>query len=206
MPARGQRLSEAQRERVREGTRRGRISQLARKRVLALVAKGDVERLIESQTVVESLRPFADIYAAEILELVEARGGVSQLSPQERMLIEDTATLGLIARALRAVFLQTSDHEIASKVGTLLGQRRVALTTLGLQRVALDIPEELSEERLEAARLAQYGEHAPSGESVAGPEAQNAGQTNGGGREPLEVEQGELVVVPAAAKPLAERK
>jgi hypothetical protein len=61
------------------------------------------------------------------------------------MLIEDIGTLGMIARATRAAYLQSGDHELASRVGTLLGQRRSSLVALGLERIAREVP-----------RLAEY--------------------------------------------------
>src|SRR5262245_41401642 len=45
MPPKGFKLSQSARDRIREGTRRGRREQLARRRALALVAPRDLERL-----------------------------------------------------------------------------------------------------------------------------------------------------------------
>jgi hypothetical protein len=141
MPPRGSKLSDAARARIREGTKRGRRSQLARKRLVSMIAPRDLERLVASGTVTPALQPLIDIGATEAVELAEALGGPENLSAQQRLVIEDLASVGIVLRATLAAFLQTpgGDSDLASRVGTLAGQRRSSVALLGLERVARDV-------------------------------------------------------------------
>jgi hypothetical protein len=166
MPSKGQKHSAETRARLSAAQRRAHVRRLERSRALALVAPRDLERLRRSGTVAPALEPLLDIAATEALELAEALGGPEHLSAQQRLLVEDLAAVGLVLRAELATFLQTNDHELAARVGTLAGQRRTSVALLGLHRVALDLPEVLSEERLAAARAAAGDDPAAPGESV----------------------------------------
>jgi hypothetical protein len=112
--------------------------------------------LITSGTVAPSLRPLADIAATESVDLADALGGADQLSAQQRLIVEDLVSVGIVLRATLARFLQTDggDPELAARVGTLVGQRRASVALLGLQRVAREVEVGLSEERLLAAEQA----------------------------------------------------
>jgi hypothetical protein len=142
MPPRGHKLSDAARARIREGTARGRRSQLARKRLVSLIAPRDLERLVASGTITPALRPLVDIAATEALELSESLGGPENLSAQQRLVIQDLASVGIVLRATLAAFLQKpgGDSDLASRVGTLAGQRRSSVALLGLESVARDVP------------------------------------------------------------------
>lgn len=61
------------------------------------------------------------------------------------MLIEDAVALGIALRGQLAIYLRAQDGEVASRVGTLVGQRRQSLAALGLERVSkeLDLTEYL---------------------------------------------------------------
>jgi hypothetical protein len=168
MPRLGQTLTEAQKAVVREGTKRGRREQLARRRSLALIFRGELERLIKSGTIAPGFETLPHVAASEASDLKDALGGADALSPQQALVIGDLVSVGIVLRAMLAAFLQKpgGDPDLASRIGTLVSTRRSSVALLGLARVALDIPEELSEARLAAAAAAAGYDFTPSGESV----------------------------------------
>ena len=78
--------------------------------------------------------------AAEEQRLLAEIGG-EHASEQRRLLVRDVVMLGLLARALVMQFAQTEDADLATRAGSLLGQRRSALQALGLERTARDVPD-----------------------------------------------------------------
>jgi hypothetical protein len=121
--------------RVSEGKKRSN----ARKRQLAAVRPRDLARLERSGTVAPSLKPLLSIAAEEAYELTEALGGPDTLSPQRRMVIEDLAAMGITLRATLALFLQSCDTELVSKISALASARRASLQALGLDRITREI-------------------------------------------------------------------
>ena len=137
------------RERVSAGLRRYH----ERRRKVAQVAPRDLARLARDGELAPSLRPLLPIAAEEAYELTEALGGLASVSPQRRAIIEDIVAVGIVLRATLARFLQTRDHELGSKVGTLASARRASLQALGLERVAkeLDLSTYLAQKAAESA-------------------------------------------------------
>ena len=74
---------------------------------------------------------------AEALAFIEALGGPDHISPQRRALVEDSVTLGVLARSLVIYYAQkkTPDANVAGRVAALLTSRRQALVAVGLNRV-----------------------------------------------------------------------
>jgi hypothetical protein len=110
-----------------------------RQRKVAEVSPRDLRRLEKSGTVAEALRPLLPIAAEEAYELTEALGGPEAVSPQRRMIIEDLAAMGITLRATLALFLQSSDSELVSKISALASARRASLQALGLERISKEL-------------------------------------------------------------------
>jgi hypothetical protein len=191
MPSKGQKDTAQTRERLSAAQSRAHARRRERNRALALVAPRDLERLRRTGTVAPALQPLLDIAATESLELADALGGPEYLSAQQRLLIEDMAAVGIALRATLAAFLQQpgGDAELASKIGTLAATRRASVALLGLQRVARDIVEDLSPERLRAARTAAGIDFPTGGDSGAVSASGNAALANAGARDVPAVDQ-----------------
>jgi hypothetical protein len=161
------------------------------RRKVAKVAPRDLRRLEQSGTVALALKPLLPLAAEEAYELTEALGGLNAVSPQRRVLIEDLVAIGLALRATLALFLQSSDPELASKVGTLAAARRASLQALGLERVAkeLDLNAHLAKyEREDRAQDASDSDPDSSIESTS--DVANCG--NGEGAAPTHPQDGAL--------------
>jgi hypothetical protein len=84
------------------------------------------------------MRSLLALAAREVTELVEALGGVDQVSPQRLRLIEDFGISGaLLGRELLA-YLDDRDSEAASRVISLINSRRSSLTQIGLDAHRVD--------------------------------------------------------------------
>jgi hypothetical protein len=90
--------------------------------------------------VTEQLRPFLAEATAECADVLEALGGVDRVSPQQRILAEDLARLGVAIRGTLAAYLKSEDPDLASRLGTLTGARRASLVVLGLERLEHEVP------------------------------------------------------------------
>jgi hypothetical protein len=110
------------------------------RRALVAVSPGELVELQKRGTVSESLKHCAALAQEEALALTSALGGVDALSEQRLILIQDTARLGLVLRAVMARFLQgDGDPELASRVASITGARRASLQALGLERASREI-------------------------------------------------------------------
>jgi len=79
--------------------------------------------------------------AADEEQRLLAEIGGELASEQRRLLVRDVVFLGLLSRALVMQFAQTEDADLATRAGSLLGQRRSALQALGLERALRDVPD-----------------------------------------------------------------
>ncbi len=68
----------------------------------------------------------------ELVELFDALGGVNRLTPTTRAVVEDAVSVGLVLRGELGRYLQSGDHDAASRVGTLASARRQSFALLGL--------------------------------------------------------------------------
>jgi hypothetical protein len=110
------------------------------RRALWRVSPGELVELQKHGNVSESLKACAALAQEEALGLVSALGGIENISEQRMVLIQDTARLGLVLRAVVARFLQgDGDADLASKVGTLASARRASLQALGLERISKEL-------------------------------------------------------------------
>src|SRR5258706_5395257 len=126
----------ATRERLRAINKANR----ARLRARRLIAPSEVLEVERNGTIADKLRPFAIQAAQEPHDVAVDLGGVDACSAQVRVLLSDLGRLGLVVRVLVARFLQgDGDPELASKIGTLAGQRRSTLQALGLERREQDV-------------------------------------------------------------------
>jgi len=171
------------RERVSAGLRRYH----ERRRKVAQVAPRDLARLARDGELAPSLRPLLPIAAEEAYELTEALGGLASVSPQRRAIIEDIVAVGIVLRATLARFLQTRDHELGSKVGTLASARRASLQALGLERVAKELDlstylaQKAAESTAEVHQTASNEENGGDPDPAAADTEQDASARHGGG-------------------------
>ena len=123
------------RERVSRGVKRGQ--QRRRERLRA--RPRDLDRLRSEGLVSPALRPIVSIAEVEAAEIFEGLGGTDRVTPQKRIIIEDLCGVGIALRATLALFLQSNDPELASRIATLAGARRASLVALGLERLEKEI-------------------------------------------------------------------
>jgi len=106
------------------------------------VAPSEVRDAEKAGVISESLKRHAIEAQAETLALVNALGGLDTLSEQRLILIQDAGRLGLIVRALTTQFLQgAGDPDLGTRIATITTARRTLLQTLGLDRVASEVPD-----------------------------------------------------------------
>ena len=111
------------------------------RRALWEVSPSEIREAQRGGVVSESLKRHAQDAQVEALSLTAALGGVERISEQRLILIQDTARLGLVLRAVIARFLQgDGDPELASRVASIAGARRASLQALGLERAPQDVP------------------------------------------------------------------
>lgn len=166
-PTRADRYSAEWRQRVSHGSKRGKARakfERERARERAQIRPRDLARWEELGLVEPSLLPLVQQAQDEVESIVEALGGADRVSPQRRVLIEDFCRLGIAVRGVTASYLRTADHELASKIGTLTGQRRTLLESIGLERIAKEV--ELAD-RYAIERVKPQDAPAPAGASIA---------------------------------------
>ncbi len=129
-------ITEERRRRISEGTLVG----LEKRKRRSRVRPRDYDLLRRDGEVSEAIKPLLPIAEAEALDLAESMGGLDGLSAQEGLIIKDTARLGLLVTAMFSLFATSPSPDIATRLGTLLGQRRNHLVSLGLGRRAKPVP------------------------------------------------------------------
>lgn len=110
----------------------------ARRRAMAQVALAELALARRAGAVAPQLAGLLECADVEADAIAEGLGGVDQLSPQRLAMVQDFARLGVVLRGELARYLEARDGEAAARVGTLAGQRRQILATLGLDRFARD--------------------------------------------------------------------
>ena len=137
MPAKGTKHTPEALARIRRGTRFG----ISKRAALARIAPRELLELQRNGTLSGNLRPFAADAIGEAVSIVHELGGDAQITAQRLALVQDTARLGLLVRALVASIAQgeSIDVEQVSKVATLISARRSALQALGLDRVEREV-------------------------------------------------------------------
>lgn len=135
--------------------------QREREQELARIRPRDLQRLRRSGTVNAPLMPLLEIAEAEAGELTAALGGPDAVTPQRRMLIEDATAVGIVLRAELGFYMQNPNSDSAQRVGSLTNTRRQSLATLGLDRMAREVPS-LAEylRQRETAQDRAHGENA----------------------------------------------
>ena len=123
------------RQRVSRGAKRG----IRRRKERLRTRPRDLERLRAEGLVTESLRPLAAIAEDECFDLIHALGGVDQITPQRRAIVEDVARVGLVLRAELARYVESRDPDCGARVGSLANSRRSSLVALGLERLEREI-------------------------------------------------------------------
>ena len=127
MPAAGRPHTDKTRERISKGVRR------------ALVVRAEQERLVprlaafRRQRGLDSLhRSLLALAANEVAAIVEAQGGIAEMSPQKLRLVEDAAIAGVIMNREFAEYVKSRDSEAAARVATLINSRRATFSLIGL--------------------------------------------------------------------------
>ncbi len=128
----------------RELRRRDRVSSGLRRyhevrRRVERVGARDLVAIERSGQVPEHLRPLIGDARKEFLAWADDLGGEDALSAMERTLLDDAATAGVLVRA-SLIFALRGDRDAASRVSTLMASRRAALTAVGLERRAREVP------------------------------------------------------------------
>ena len=125
----------------RENIARGVRRRAEVKRLLARIVPSEITALEHSGSIAPSLRPYAVQAASEADGLVTALGGQDQVSEQRMVLVQDTARLGLLARALTARVLQggAKNMDEIGKLTSVLNARRANLVALGLERLQREV-------------------------------------------------------------------
>jgi hypothetical protein len=158
------------RERVALGTKRG----LALRRERLKAKPRDLTRLQREGLVAEALRPLVDLAELELREWLEALGGVDEVSPQRRAVLEDAAGLGIAFRAELSRFLASNDPAALDRLTSIAGARRTSLVAAGLEVIR---PDPLSTddylEALRAQKRVGRENDSPPGADVA-PDAEDA--------------------------------
>jgi hypothetical protein len=103
-----------------------------RRRQSAKIRPKALDRLRGSGIVSPSLQPLVDIAEEEMAALVASLGGVDTLSAQQRALLEDVVSVGVVLRGELSRYLTQNDAEAGVRVGSLANSRRSTLVALGL--------------------------------------------------------------------------
>jgi hypothetical protein len=103
-----------------------------RRRQAAQIRPRALDRLRGSGIVAPSLQPLVDIAEEEMAALVASLGGVDALSAQQRALLEDVVSVGVVLRGELSRYLTQNDAEAGVRVGSLANSRRSSLCQLGL--------------------------------------------------------------------------
>jgi len=98
----------------------------------------DLDRLRRLGVVSEALKPLLEVSEVELEDWIVALGGIDEISPQRRAILDDAAGLGVALRAELGRFLRTGDPAPLSLVTTLANARRAALVSVGLDPVRAD--------------------------------------------------------------------
>ena len=106
-----------------------------------MVRAVDLEKLRDGGTLTPVLQPFLRLAAREQADVVNALGGVDEVTPQQEATAKDYADAGLIKNAEMARYIQCMDPECASRALSAINTRRSLIAVLGLQRKALPVPD-----------------------------------------------------------------
>ena len=127
MPSQGRPHTPETRERISRGVRR------------ALTVRAEQERLVPRLAAFRRrrgsdpmMRALLDLAANEVVELVDALGGVDQISPQRLRLIEDIGISGVLLGRELLAYIDDRDGDAASRVVSLINSRRSSLAQVGL--------------------------------------------------------------------------
>ena len=105
-----------------------------RRRLSAKIRPKALDRLRGSGIVAPSLQPLVDVAEEEMAALVTSLGGLDALSAQQRALLEDVVSVGVVLRGELSRYLTLNDPEAGARVGSLANSRRSTLVALGLKR------------------------------------------------------------------------
>ncbi len=94
----------------------------------------DLRRLRKEGLVADALRPLVALAEEESADLVDMLGGIEEVSPAKRLLIEDIAYLGIAFRAEMGRYLATKAPHALKQAATLANTRRSHLLAVGLDR------------------------------------------------------------------------
>ncbi len=127
MPSTGRPHTPETRERISKGVRR------------SLAVRAQQERLVPRLAVFRRrrgsnpmMRTLLDLAANEVVELVDALGGVDQISPQRLRLIEDIGISGVLLGRELLAYIDDRDGDAAARVTALINSRRSSLAQVGL--------------------------------------------------------------------------
>ncbi len=113
----------------------------ARQRAEHTITLEDVRRYRHMGVIPASMRPLVRLAEDELAAWVQDLGGPSEVSAQERAVLEDAARLGVILRAQVLRFMRSdgNDRHAATSATTAAATRRASLPAVGLGRRAREI-------------------------------------------------------------------
>ena len=117
---------------------RGKAAAYQTRRERTRVSLGDIRLWRRSSLVTPSILPLTHDAEDECKAVIEALGGLDNVSEMERALVEDFARVGVVLRAELARFVN-GDRGAGKIVGTMASIRRQSLVALGLQRRAKEL-------------------------------------------------------------------
>lgn len=117
------------------GTPKGSRIGWQKRRARSRVWPADISRVERDGEVPPSLQPQLPIAKSEAEELARGLGGANNLSPQQAILVQDFAWLGVIMRGLIWLWIRTEDPEVGGRVATIASARRATLQLLGISEV-----------------------------------------------------------------------
>ena len=127
MPSQGRPHTPETRERISRGVRRALAVRAAQEALVPRLAAFRRQRGLDSLH-----RSLLALAANEVAEIVEAQGGVAEMSPQKLRLVEDAAIGGVIMNREFAEYVKSRDSEAAARVATLINSRRATFSLIGL--------------------------------------------------------------------------
>ena len=140
MAARGHELSATTKARISESGRRTRARRREREALWAKIEPLDIREVRAGRCKHPLLIPLAVHGTEQLAALYADLGGFDQLSTARRSIGADWSRLGLILGSELERYAQTRDAECVPRITTLVSARRACLASLGLDRVARDVP------------------------------------------------------------------
>jgi hypothetical protein len=114
----------------------------ARERERLKLTPKAVRRYVAFRECAEGLKPIVRSAEEDMIDLIHdltGGGTIDDLPAAKRLLVESALQTVVASRAMFAIFIETRDPELASRMATQATTLHRALTTLGLDRISREI-------------------------------------------------------------------